>query len=130
MHFDNVTYVRDNLENVKQGLKIAEDKLQEKMIENVRFTKKISAIRNTVETLEENFLHKKSKRAVGMIIAIGALAGLGMTNLGLHTDLRNTVNTLQQKVTKIEVLEGTIEDIQDSLNDLMENIEFLGKETS
>ena len=32
LHFDNVTYVRDNLEIVNQGLKLAENKLQEKKI--------------------------------------------------------------------------------------------------
>ena len=109
---------------------MAEEKLQEQNIDNVRIYRKISAIKKKVDILDSNFLHTRSKRAIGVIVAIGALAGLGIANLGLHADLHNNVSTLQQSMSKLDVLEDTIENIQENLNDLIDNIEQLGRETS
>ena len=96
LEITNVTYVRDNLKVINQGLKIAQEKLQEKEIDNVRIARKLSVIRKKIDILESNFLHTRNERAIGVVIAISALAGLGIANLGLHADLRNNVNNLQQ----------------------------------
>ena len=101
LEFSNVTYVRDNLKVINQGLKIAQEKLQEKEIDNVRIARKLSVIRKKIDILESNFLHTRNERAIGVVIAISALAGLGTANLGLHTDLRNKVNTLQHWVSHL-----------------------------
>ena len=77
-----------------------------------------------------NFLHTRNERAIGVVIAIGALAGLGIANLGLQADLRNNVDTLQQSMSKLDVLEDAIEDIQGNMNYLMDEIEYLGSEIS
>lgn len=49
-----------------------------------------------------------------MIAAIGALAGLGVANLGLHADLRHSVNIVERSLGKLDVLQTATEDIQDS----------------
>ena len=48
----------------------------------------------------------------------------------MHIDLRNNVNTLQQSLSKLDVLEDAIQDIQESINDLMDKKEYLGSEIS
>ena len=77
-------YVRDNIKVINRGLKIAEEKLEEQDIDNVRIARKYSAIRKKIDILESNFLHTRNERAIGVVIAISALAGLGIANLGLH----------------------------------------------
>ena len=78
LEFSNVTYVRDNLKVINHGLKIAQEKLQEKDRDNVRIARKLSVIRKKIDTLESNFLHTRNERAIGVLIAISALAGLDL----------------------------------------------------
>ena len=111
-------------------MNIAEEKLQEQDIDNVRIARKMFVIRKRIDLLESNFLRTRNQRAIGVIIAIGALAGLGIANLGLHADLRNNVNTLHQSMSKLDVLEDAIEDIQESINDPMDKVECVGSEIS
>ena len=89
LEFTNVTYLRDNLKVTNHGLKIAEEKLQEQDIDNVRIARKLSVIRKKIDILESKFLHTRNERAISVVIAIGALTGLGIANLGLHSDLRS-----------------------------------------
>ena len=43
---------------------------------------------------------------MAIMTAIGALAGLGIANLGLHADLKNYVNTLQHEPEKTRYITG------------------------
>ena len=128
---DNVTYIRDSLNMINNGLEKVENTLEENHINNVRMFKKIEMIKEKVEMLENNFLHKskREKRAVAMIAAIGALAGLGVANLGLHADLRHSVNTIEHSLGKLDVLQDATDDIQDSLNDVTDIVEQISKDT-
>ena len=98
LHFDNVTYVRHNLKVINHGLERVADKLQENYIDNIRIHREISVITKKMDILESNFLQNRGKRAIAIMTAFGALAGLGIANLGLHADLRNYVNTLQHEL--------------------------------
>ena len=122
LHFDNVTYVRDNLKVISHGLERVADKLQENYIDNIRIHRKISVIAKKMDILESNFLQKIGKRAIAIMTAFGALAGLGTANLGLHADLRNDVNTLQHKLKKLDTLQDTTNDIQESLTDIVNEL--------
>ena len=49
LEFSNVTYVRDYLKVINHGLRIAEEKLQEQDISNVRIVRKMSVIRKRID---------------------------------------------------------------------------------
>ena len=78
-----------------------------------------------MDILERNFLQKRGKRAIAIMTAIG---GLGITNLGLHADLRNAVNTPQHELEKLDTLQDTTNDIQDSLTNIVNELEQLDSE--
>ena len=131
LKFDNVTYIQDNLNIIKDGLGTTTRKLKETGIDNVRINRKIAQIRNKVTHLEDNFTsNKKQKRALGVVIAIGALAGLGTINLGLNTELRNRVNVIEEKMARMDIIQEVIEDIQDSMEGLISNVEDLHNEVT
>ncbi len=67
-------------------MQIVKDKLDECKISNVRLERKLDTIQLKVNTAENNFLHSKNKRGVGMAITIGSLVGLGLKNIGLCAD--------------------------------------------
>ncbi len=73
---DNVTHIRDSLIMINKGLEKVENVLEHN-IDNVRMFKKTEVVKDKVEMLENNFLHKtkREKRAVATVAAIGALAG-------------------------------------------------------
>ncbi len=68
-------------------------------------------IQEKVRHLENNFLNTRNKRGIAIIAAIGALAGLGVAKIGLHTHLHHRVNTLEYSFTKIDELQTATEDI-------------------
>ncbi len=130
LKLENVTYVRDNLNIIKQSLSTVTNKLIENQLKNERLEKKIMMIQEKVVDLESNFLKTKSKRGIPIVAAIGVFAGLGVANLGLYTDIRSRVNTLESSFTKIEQLQDTTEDIQNSIDDIADNLEKLSINTS
>ncbi len=93
--------------------------------------KKIEVVKDKVAMLENNFLPKakREKRAVAMVAAIGALAGLGVANLGLHADLRHSVNIVERSLGKLDVLQDATDDIQNSLNDVTNIVEQISTDT-
>lgn len=133
LHFNNVTHIRDNIMIINQGLKTVENKVKEQNINNIRILSKISVIKEKVQILEDSFLQEQNlnreKRAVAMVAAIGALAGLGVANLGLHVDLRRSVNTMEHSLGKLDTLEVTTKDIQDYLTDVTDSIEQLSADS-
>ncbi len=98
-------------------------------IDNIRMLKKIEVVKDKAEMLENNFLHKtkREKRAVPMVAAIGALAGLGVATLGLHADLRHSVNIVERSLGKLDVLQDATDDIQNSLNNVTNIVEQISR---
>ncbi len=96
----------------------------------MRLEKKIDTIQLKVTKVENNFLHNKDKRAVGIGIAIGPLVGLGVTNIGLYMDLRSSVNTIQNSMSRLDILQEETEEIQLTIDEMISSIENLSSETS
>ncbi|RUM30758.1 MAG: hypothetical protein DSY42_03920 [Aquifex sp.] len=92
--------------------------------------KKVLLIQEKVKDLENNFLKTRNKRRITIIAAIGALAGLGTANLGLHANLHHRVNTLEYSFTKIDELQIVTEDIQESIDDIAHIMEQISINTS
>ncbi len=109
---------------------MVKDKLIISEISNVRLEKKLDAIQTKVTKIENNFLHSKSKRGVGIAVAIGSLVGLGVANIGLYVELRSNVNNLQNSVSRIDVLQEETEDIQLTIDEMINSIESLSIENS
>ncbi len=65
-----------------------------------------------------------------MAITIGSLVGLGVTNIGLYADIRSSVNNLQKSMSRTGTLTKEIEEIQLSIDELINNIQHLSVETS
>ncbi len=72
------------------------DQLEHYNITNLRLKKKLDTIQLKVNKVENNFLHSKTKRGLGLAITIGSLVGLAVTNIGLYADIRSSVNNLQK----------------------------------
>ena len=132
IHLDNVTLIKDNLNMINQGLRNIDNTMKEHDIENARLVRKISMIKEKVDLLKGNFLQEvnREKRAVVTMAAIGVLAGLGVANLGLHADLRHSVNILENSLGQLDVLQDTTEDIQNSLLDITKSVEQLSSHTA
>ncbi len=99
LKFDNISIVRENVRHINHGIQMVKDKLEQCKISNVRLEKKLDTIQLKVNKVENNFLHSKSKRGLGMAITIGSF---GVTNTGLYVDLRSSVNNLQNLVSRID----------------------------
>ncbi len=80
--------------------------------------------------LENNFQKTRNKREIAIIAAIGALAGLGVANIGLHAHLHHRVDTLEYSFTKIDELQTATEDIQESIVDTAHILEQININTS
>ncbi len=65
LKFDNITVVRENVRQINHGIQMVKDKLAQSKISNVRLEKKLDTIQLKVAKIENNFLHSKSKRAIG-----------------------------------------------------------------
>ena len=129
LKFDNMNSLRDNVMQINQGIQVVKDKMVNSRISNVRLDKKLDTIQQKITKVENNFLHSKAKRAVGIAVAVGVLAGLGVTNLGLYADLRLRVNNIEHSVTRIDTLTEETEDIQFTIDDIIANIEQLSVNT-
>ena len=130
LKLENVTYIRDSIQSIEKGLNTVNEKLQDNKINNVRLDKKIFLIKEKVKDLENNFLKTRSKRGVAIVAVIGALAGLGVINMGLYANLQYQVNTLEYSITKIDELQVAQEDLQESIDEMANLIEQLGIQTS
>lgn len=130
LKLENVTYIRDSIQLLKEGLNTINEKLSENQIRDERMEKKMIMIREKVTELENNFLKTRSKRGISVVAAIGVLAGLGATNIGLYADLRYRVNTLEYSFQKIDELQTVQEDIQENLNEMANIIEQISLKTS
>ncbi len=62
LKLENVTYVRDSLQSIKQGLHTVTEKLLEKGVRNERLEKKVLLIQEKVRDLENNFLKTRNER--------------------------------------------------------------------
>ncbi len=124
LKFDNITVVRENVRQINHGIQMVKDKLVQSKISNVRLEKKLDTIQFKVAKVENNFLHSKSKRAIGIAIAIGTLVGLGVANIGLYPD-RSSVNNLQNSMSRIDALQEETEDIQLTIDEMINSIEQL-----
>ncbi len=109
---------------------MVKDQVENYNITNLRIVKKLETIQLNVNKVENNFLHSKSKRGLGLAIMIGSLVGLGVTNIGLYADIQSSVNSLQKSMSKIDALTEEIEEIQLTIDDLINNIQHLSVETS
>ncbi len=99
LKFDNISTVQENVGHINQGIQMVKDQLEHYNITNLRLKKKLETIMLKVNKVENNFLHSKTKRGLALAITIGSLVGLGVTNIGLYTDIRSSVNNF----TKINV---------------------------
>ena len=61
-------------------------------------------------------------------MALGSLAGLAVTNLGLHMDIRSQVNTLQFDMTRLDTLQEVTKELHDGLNNIIDNVEQISKD--
>ncbi len=130
LKFDSIGTIRENVNQIKQALNLVKSKLHGNNTSNERLHKKIDTIQRKVTNVENNFLHTKEKRAIGMAIAIGTLVGLGVTNIGLFMDLRSSVNTLQNQMSRLDTLQEQTDEIQLTIDDLITNMENFSLETS
>ena len=98
LNLENVIQTRNTLTTVKEGVKNVKNRLQDAEEPDARLQKRTIEIEVRLTKLEQNFLGKshRTKRGLAIATIIGGLAGLGITNLGLDSNLRNVVNTLQQ----------------------------------
>ncbi len=62
LKLENITYVRDSLHSIKQGLHTVTEKLLKKEVRNERLEKKVLLIQEKVKDLENNFLKKQETR--------------------------------------------------------------------
>ncbi len=99
LKFDNINGVKENVRHINNGIQMVKDILIFSEISNMRLEEKLDAIQTKVTKTENNFLHSKSKRGVGIAIAIESLVGLGVANIGLYAELRSNVNNLQNSVS-------------------------------
>ncbi len=123
--FDNINAVRENVKQINEGIQIVKDKMVHSKIFNVRLEKKLDTIKLKVTKVENNFLHKRDKRGLGIAIASGSLVGLGVTSIGLYADLRSSVNHLENSVSRIDALQEETENIQLTINEMIVTIEQL-----
>ncbi len=130
LKFDNISTVRENVGHINQGIQMVKDQLENCNITNLRIVRKLDTIQLKVKKVENNFLHNKSKRGLGLAITIGSLVGLGITNIGLYADIRSSVNNLQKSMSRIDALTEEIEEIQLTIDELINNIQHLSVETS
>ncbi len=105
LKFDNISIVRENVIHISHGIQMVKDKSEQYNISNVRLVKKLDTIQLKVNKVENNFLHSKSKRGLGMTITIGSLVGRGVTNTSLYADLRSSVNNLQNSMSRIDIVQ-------------------------
>ncbi len=129
LKFDNITVVRENVRQVNHGIQMVKDKLVQSKISNVRLGKKLDTIQSKVAKVENNFLHTKSKRAIGIAIAIGTLVGFGVAKIGLYAD-RSSVNNLQNSMSRIDTLQEETEDTQLTIDEMINSIEQLNIENT
>ncbi len=130
LKLENVTYVRDNLDIIKESLNTVTSSLKENDLKNERLEKKMLMIQEKVVDLENNFLKTRSKRGIAIVAAVSVFAGLGLANLGLYADLSSRVNTLEYSFSKVEQLQETTDDIQASIDDIADNLENVSIKTS
>ncbi len=128
LKFDNISIVRENVRHISHDIQMVKDKLEQCKIFSVRLEKKLDTIQLKVNKVENNFLHSKSKRRLGMAIAIGSLVGLGVTNIGLYADLHSSVNNLQNSMSRIDVLQEETEEIQLNIDEMISSIDYLSIE--
>lgn len=123
LKFDNINAVRENVKQINQGIQIVRNKMVHSKVSNVRLEKKLDSIQLKVTKVENNFLQSKAKRGLGLVISVGTLVGLGVTNMGLYTDLRLRVNNVENSVSRIDTLQEETEDIQFTIDEIITNIE-------
>ncbi len=70
LKLENVTYVRDNIEVIKQSLTTVTSTMVESGLKNERLDKKIVLIQEKVLDIERNFLKTRSKRGISIVAAI------------------------------------------------------------
>ncbi len=130
LKFDNISLVQENVRHINQGIQMVKDKLVQSKISNVKLEKKLETIQMKVNKVENNFLHSRNKRGLGIAIAIGTLVGLGVTNIGLYAELRSSVNELQNSMSRIDDLQDETEEIQLTIDEMISSLEQLSIENS
>ncbi len=130
LKFDNISVVRENIRHINHGIQMVKDKLVQSKISNVKQEKKLDTIQLRVNKVENNFLHSKNKRGLGIAIAIRSLVGLGVTNIGLYAELRSSVNNLQNSMSRIDDLQEETEEIQLTTDEVINSIEHLSIKNS
>ncbi len=74
LKFDNINDVRENVKQINEGIQIVKDKMVYSKLFNVRLEKKLDTIKLKITKVENNFLHDKDTRYLGIAIAIGSLS--------------------------------------------------------
>lgn len=130
LEFSNITTVRENVKQISEALDTVKLTIIENNIQHEGLEQKIQTLERKLEKINENFIHHRQKRAVGMAIAIGTLVGLGVTNLGLYADMRINVNNLQKSLSRVDTLQEETEEIKMAIDDITIGLETLNKENS
>ncbi len=130
MKFDNISVVQENVRHINHGIQMVKYKLMRSKISNVRLEKKLNTIQMKVNKVENNILHSRNKRGLGIAIAIGTLVGLGVTNIGLYAELRSSINELQNSMSRIDDLQDETEEIQLTIDEMISSLEQLSIENS
>ena len=130
LKFDNINAVRENVKQINQGIQLVKEKMVINKVSDVRLEKKLKTIQSKVTKVENNFLQSKAKRGLGIAVAVGTLVGLGTTGIGLYADLYSRVNNIENSVSRIDTLQEETEDIQVTINDMINNIEQINIDNS
>ncbi len=113
---------RDTLTTLQDCIKIVKDRLNNG-ISHKRLLNKLKVVENKLTSPETNFVH--TKRSITIAATIGTLAGLGITNIALYTEMKSAVNTLQESLPRLNNLKENVDDIQVTITDISANLEKL-----
>ncbi|RUM31239.1 MAG: hypothetical protein DSY42_03130, partial [Aquifex sp.] len=126
LNFKNVTRISESMSNIENGLKMVKNKIQEMETTTIRsrLANKMNIVEKRLLELHNNFIktENRSKRAIAAIGAVTLGAFIGITSIGLYTDLRFKVHTLTEEVFKISTIEENVSDIEMTILDITENM--------
>ena len=127
---ENVSYIKENIANVQQGLELAKLKLADTNIHNGRLKRKIHDIEDMTQKIERFFKVKRGKRAIAIAMAFAALAGLSIANAAWSTQLHYRTNTLEYSFERIDELQMSTDELKDSIVSIEDALMTLDNNTN